>query len=348
MPADSGSLDVSPLRRIDDDKYEPAKDERKAHRFGSPGPLGSDLVERVLQLPPGYDRQLAYAMAVISGWSYAHIRTLGNKLKYYGLPGVTIDRIAVTNPAMSIVSTAFFVRSACGRIGVLSFRGTEPSNIVNWLTDTDTVPRRFGNGKVHRGFYANVQAVWEDIESKLRESFVVDGDSNGKPRQPMQQLYITGHSLGAAMAVLAAAKIWKDGDARVREALRGIYTYGQPAVGDAAFVKEFEPHIGRMLFRHAYGFDVVPYLPPLTTGDYRHFGSVRIATRADEAWVEPNLPRQQARDLVLTIATCFASYVGRRIPPINRLEAHIFKYSFFDDHSPTNYIETSRAALRGD
>jgi hypothetical protein len=161
-------------------------------------------------------------------------------------------------------------------------------------------------------------------------------------------LYITGHSLGAAMAVLAAAKIWKDEARAIRNALHGIYTFGQPAVGDAAFVKEFAPLFGDKLFRHAYGYDVVPHLPPVTTGDYQHFGSVRITNGTKDAWTEPSKASQQARDLVLTIATCLASFVGRRIPLLSHLEARLFKYSFFDDHSPTYYIETSRTALTGD
>lgn len=82
------------------------------------------------------------------------------------------------------------------------------------------------------------------------------------PESPV--LYITGHSLGGALAVLAAALIdWDDElNKMFPDMLRGIHTYGQPMVGDATFAREHADGIGKYPFRHVYERDIVPRLEP--------------------------------------------------------------------------------------
>jgi hypothetical protein len=293
-------------------------------------------------------------LSVIAGWSYSDGAVLARQLKYYGLPGVTVEEIAIRNPAMYIVATAFFVRSACGRVGILSFRGTEPTNIISWLTDADVNPRNFsGTGFVHRGFYANLRALWEDLSESLERAVAeqrgngsVNGHGNGGvERAPLEKLFLTGHSLGAAMAVLAAAKIFKDEAAPLADLLQGVYTFGQPAVGDAEFARHYAPRFGKRLFRHDYHFDAVPRLPPASTGEYVHFGELRVTSDTAKGWQSQPTLSAQSRFLAWTAISVFASFVGRRIPALTWLDAKVFRYSVFDDHSPTRYIDTSRAAI---
>ena len=301
--------------------------QRRPRPLGPASRLPEDLVPAILASPEGYDARVAYALAVIAGWSYSDAKTLVAKLRYYGLPDITVDAIAVTNPAMLIVASAFVVRSRCGRLVVLSFRGTEPTNVINWLTDTDVMQRPLGEGRVHQGFYANLQAVWEEISEKLEDV------------KPGTQLYITGHSLGAAMAVLAAAKLTADGNPTLQKALRGVYTFGQPAVGDEAFADGCT--FADRLYRHVYAYDVVPCLPPSWDGRFLHFGREYVTTSGGAPWAEPKRPGQLARYIVSAVTSCATSFVTRRLP---WLEGLPFPYSL-DDHSPTRYIEASRAAL---
>jgi hypothetical protein len=307
--------------------------------------LPVDLVTQLLERERRYDPQLAYSLAVIAGWAYSDGQTLANKLKFYGLPAVTVEKFVVTNPAMLIVSSAFFIRSECGRIGILAFRGTEPANAINWLTDTDVIQRAFGDGFVHQGFYANLQAVWDEISAKLYEAIETPGNGNGheRARAPMQRLYITGHSLGAAMAVLAAAKISLDETAALRQRVHSVYTFGQPAVGDKRFAAQCEDLFGDRLYRHVYGYDVVPHLPPTWDGRFHHFGEERVTAKATEPWVKPSTPLEPARWIVSAIGSCVLSFVARRLPVLEHFQ---FPYSL-DDHSPTRYIEASRSSLIG-
>jgi hypothetical protein len=69
--------------------------------------------------------------------------------------------------ALFICSTSYLVQSADGRVVILAYRGTEPANGINWLTDADVHPDKiaipFSNGDrsyaVHEGFYRNVRAT---------------------------------------------------------------------------------------------------------------------------------------------------------------------------------------------
>jgi triacylglycerol lipase len=73
-----------------------------------------------------------------------------------------------------------------------------------------------------------------------------------------RSLWITGHSLGGALAVLAAAKL------RLEKAqpVNGVYTYGQPRVGDAVFCSGFNQWMGTNTFRFVNFKDIVPRVPP--------------------------------------------------------------------------------------
>jgi hypothetical protein len=167
-------------------------------------------------------------------------------------------------------------------------------------------------------------------------------------RAPLERLFLTGHSLGGAMAVLAAAKIVRDAPPDIRRAVRGVYTFGQPAVGDAQFAAAYGALFGDRLYRHEYAKDAVPRLPPRSSGAFVHFGEARVAFGSHGGWEKAAGLRRQAQLLVPTALSIVGSFVGRRTPALGKLEYLICKYSLFDDHSPARYIEASRAALAND
>jgi hypothetical protein len=317
------------------------------------------LLERARQ--PVHDPELAYVLSVLAGWSYADGQTLSNKLRYYGLPLNTVHEIHVRNPAMLVIASAFFVRSECGRVGILSFRGTMPDDVINWFTDTDVTMRPISGGRVHAGFYANTEALWDDVSAYLAEAMGeapwADGgappgdgqdakgrDGQGKPRARMEKLYITGHSLGGAMAVLVAARISAGASPVPREHLAGVYTFGQPAVGDAAFASQCEEQFGDILYRHVFAYDVVPHLPPRSSGPFLHFGQERVTKSVHEPWAKPTAAlAKQAPLIFATVLFTFASWAARRVDYLPKIH---LPYSI-DDHSPARYIEASRAAFAG-
>jgi len=149
---------------------------------------------------------------------------------------------------------------------VLAFRGSErpDQHPQDWLTDFDalqTVQDPF-SGKVHAGFSRAITAAWNNVDAVLRPALAataaVGADDPGLP------LFVTGHSLGGALATLAVCRFASGELAAVapnpavRFQLRACYTFGAPRVGDAAFSQAFEKP---PTYRLVNNLDIVPLVP---------------------------------------------------------------------------------------
>ncbi|MGE0268602.1 MAG: Mbeg1-like protein [Candidatus Omnitrophota bacterium] len=136
---------------------------------------------------------------------------------------------------------------------VLAFRGTESTQ--DWLTDAAVRLVDAVIGRTHRGFTSALDNLWGDIEANLL-SAVVSG----------RTLWITGHSLGGALAALTASRINQQ-----NIDINGVYTFGQPRVGDDVFADHCADLFGYRLFRLVNDEDIVTRVPPRLSG-YDHFG----------------------------------------------------------------------------
>ena len=140
---------------------------------------------------------------------------------------------------------------------VVAFRGTEPRSLKDWMTDKQIIRKRGPYGKVHRGFLKSVNTVWNDIQNAIM-SFQDKG----------QSLWFTGHSLGAALATLAVAKMGEDA-----KPVHGLYTFGQPRVGGKTFARNFNLDFKAQTFRFVNNSDIVTRVPRRVLG-YRDVGQV--------------------------------------------------------------------------
>jgi len=129
----------------------------------------------------------------------------------------------------------------CDTHAVLAFRGSDPVTLQTWLTDVVTrlVERSDYDGRVHLGFSSVLRQTWGKVERILEQ--VQD-----KP------LFLTGHSMGGALAVLTACRLAKMGKAPV-----ATYTFGAPRVGDLTFCKGYTLPTYRVVNR----LDLVPEMP---------------------------------------------------------------------------------------
>src|SRR5262249_31161968 len=129
----------------------------------------------------------------------------------------------------------------CDTHAVLAFRGTDPVTLPSWITDVVArlVERADYRGRVHHGFSSALRRSWSQIEAVL-------DDLGDKP------LFVTGHSMGGALAVLSAYRLAKLGRPAV-----ATYTFGAPRVGDRAFCADYELPTYRVVNR----LDLVPELP---------------------------------------------------------------------------------------
>lgn len=133
---------------------------------------------------------------------------------------------------------------------ILTFRGTEPQNMRDWSTDAEIskIPVSGLKGEVHKGFSNALDAIWNDVWDYVRTI------RDKYPLKDKCPLWITGHSLGGALAVLATAKLLTENGGLVN----GLYTFGQPRVGDAVFAQYFNSLFESNTFRYVNNNDIVP------------------------------------------------------------------------------------------
>lgn len=141
---------------------------------------------------------------------------------------------------------------------VLAFRGTEPKEKSDIFADLNALrdPEPTG-GRVHQGFQGEVDKLWGSIVADLAR------------RRISHNLYVCGHSLGAAMATIAAGRLYS-GLVDTKCEFKKLYTFGSPRLGNRRwlkFVKDM-PHV-----RCVNNNDLVPKVPPALML-YKHHGEL--------------------------------------------------------------------------
>lgn len=178
---------------------------------------------------------------------------------------------------------------------VLAFRGSQEKK--DWHTnfkfrlknfacqqsmqplDEDTTPPI---GMVHSGF----QAAWNAVEDQVIQHIRLWNADRAAPLP----LFITGHSLGGALATVAAASLVK----RKHVNIQGVYTFGQPRVGDLIFVLDVGQALKGKIFRFVNNNDIVPHVPlpysfwnPLRI--YVHLGQLLYFNTRGQLILQPNI-----------------------------------------------------------
>ena len=134
---------------------------------------------------------------------------------------------------------------------VVVCRGTQPNEWNDVKADVNAVAVVAETiGRVHSGFKHEVDVLWPILELALTHD--------------ERTLWFAGHSLGAAMATICAARCKVS---KIASSPEGLFTYGSPRVGDRAYVDY--PQL--VHFRWVNNNDIVTRLPPTWLG-YRHGG----------------------------------------------------------------------------
>ena len=124
---------------------------------------------------------------------------------------------------------------------VLAFRGTEVDRIGDLLADLKaSLEDCPSGGRIHSGF----KKQYEDAEWEINKA-LDDEQVKGLP------LYITGHSLGGAVATIAAKRLDKS------RKIAACYTYGSPRVG----TEEWAALMKTPVYRMVNSADPIPTVP---------------------------------------------------------------------------------------
>ncbi|NUQ83558.1 MAG: lipase family protein [Anaerolineales bacterium] len=146
-----------------------------------------------------------------------------------------------------------------GKYAVLAFRGTEVAKGTDIKTDAKAFRASVFEGRVHRGF----AEAYKSIEVQVLKAL---------PKVKGLPLYITGHSLGAAVATIATQYLERDHE--LRDRIAACYTFGSPRVGN----REFDRDLKSSVYRVVNTTDIVTVVPLLSMG-YTHIGDVRFLER---------------------------------------------------------------------
>ena len=147
---------------------------------------------------------------------------------------------------------------------ILAFRGTLPPGggrsdeqiLRDWGADlrAELLKDNAVAGHVHEGFDKAVHSTLTDVSDVLGQ-WQREGQLRNK------KFYITGHSKGGAMAIIAATLLFDTG-----YRADAVYTFAAPRAGDTAFETAYAAR--RLnVWRYENRYDVVPHVPPNAKDD---------------------------------------------------------------------------------
>ncbi len=216
--------------------------------------------EEILPFPgvesfPAFDLNPENHFSVINAWWLANASHLSylskNEIKE------TLNSLGFVFVEFIQVENTFCYIAHNNKLAMLIFRGTQFKSKIDAKTDINFPFANYSNEndkiKVHRGFLNAINLVWGAIDNKLT---IIHNKK--------LPLWISGHSLGAALAILCAARLKNTNKFEPQ-----AYTFGAPKVGNAHFKLLCEK---LKIFRTVNCCDIVSHLPPRAMG-FSHIGN---------------------------------------------------------------------------
>lgn len=204
------------------------------------------------------------------------------------------------NPGFQMTQFLQGVNDTYGFVGVnvvesqivVAFKGTNPKNLANWITDLSTtlVPYTLiasapAQAQVHQGFYDAYRSMRAPMLAAVNALVA---------QYPSFSLLFTGHSMGGVHAVFAALDV-----TQTLQNTAEIYTYGQPRMGNPAFAAWASSLLAaRTLgtWRSVHWRDPVPHLPPQIAFNFEQVGT--------EVWYQSGMTSYRVCKPYTEDATC--------------------------------------------
>lgn len=161
-------------------------------------------------------------------------------------------------------------------IRIVAFRGTDGA--ADWWTNLNILFRRTPWGIAHRGFWDATGLFWPEVHAHVRSAIAAG-----------RRVWLSGHSLGGAMATIAAARLLAENE----QAIDGLCTFGQPPVGGGRFRRNCDRVLGTRYMRIVNHTDSVVggglfshagHLWYFDTGGRLHFTSKPFVQGVRDEW----------------------------------------------------------------
>lgn len=202
-------------------------------------------------------------------------------------PAAFQEQLGLNARLFSVGNTQAYVATNDDHL-VVTFRGTEAptslDGIKDWLLTNSInlliVPEgRLGTdlaaagvaARFHQGFVNALADIWEPVYEAVSAAM----------REQERPLWLTGHSLGGALALLAG---WMFLQRTVNVHL--ICTFGAPMIGNEEAAKAFNRELDGKIYRYVNRLDPVPLLPTLSLVSNRYAHCDREMTPTTEEGVE--------------------------------------------------------------
>lgn len=160
---------------------------------------------------------------------------------------------------------------------LLAFRGTE--SLADWRANLTVTQEPVGGTHVHHGFWRAAQSLLVKTPKLYSEREKHEAAGQPAARTLREELaavvaagrpvFLCGHSLGGAMAVVAAHGWRQAGGPLHGGMLSAVYTFGQPRAGAGSFAIALRAAEGPGVYQHVNDRDIVPRVPPRKLG-YEH------------------------------------------------------------------------------
>jgi hypothetical protein len=210
----------------------------------------------------------AYTASLYSAAAYCRYENIADwKCGRVCSDPLTVDTRVVTlftaSPTTTRYADGFIAVNDRHEQIIVSFRGS--LSLLNWISNLrvwqETVP--WGQaGSVHSGFLSVYKKMASVVQSGLLEQQLL---------HPHYSVLFTGHSLGGALASLAAVDQAVNTTRRV-----SLITFGQPRVGNLEWSQFVNTTLSGTLQRWVNKADLVPHLP---------LYSLRFVHHPREYWV---------------------------------------------------------------
>lgn len=200
----------------------------------------SDMLKGSWDSDGASDWPVARLMAEVCDLSYRSPVNAREEFKRMGFSSETIVDSSMIGYVLSLDDTAIVV-----------LRGTDDS--PDWISNLSFLSNRVDGGAIHRGFDNAYAALRPQVNQLLDRS---------SPRR----VWITGHSLGGALAVMSAYELLKAG----RHEIAGVMTFGQPMVVDSDLRRYMKPRLNGKFVHFVNESDPVARIMT----PYKHFGTL--------------------------------------------------------------------------